>query len=695
MQEGDGFFRGLARGAGHIINVDSRPLLLAFAACAGAAVYMTLTVEPPLEWQLVLLAGITGALLLSRRYLRSDILYAFVIIGFGLALGGTAAAVKTRLVEAPMVTAETRPVMLEGWVTGVELGRRNERLNIRVHSISGYAAEQLPRHVRLTHMSRLEVSPGRFVRCWAVLRPPPSPTLAGDYDFRRQAYFEKLGAVGYVQGRCRGGALGKPVDMRDQLTLWIAAKRRQLALHVEEMAGERAGGLAAALVTGDRSFVRPGDRDALRDTGLAHLLAISGLHLSVVGGMTYLIFRRTLALVEPLALRLPVQKLAAIAALVACALYLVVSGASVSTQRAFIMATIVFAAVIFDRSAISLRTFSVAMIAIVLLQPESVVTPGFQMSFAATGGLVAAYEVWRRHRAGRDRVLGPIGFAWASIIVTSVVSDAATSPYALFHFDRISPVGLMTNFVVMPVVTFVTAPIAALTVLLSIFGYGDVGLRWFGQSLELVLALTHFFNDLSPGIVRIPVPMPAAALVCLSLALALSMGVTGWARLVGAAVMTLPAIWLWANAPKIVLHWSGSGDVYIADERGYVSKLSLARGDGLPPLRFAQAGDLAPCRDLACKYTSLNRINIDVLMRARAGGEEETYQISLRSMDNNGTTMIIGWEDIQRDGGLTIYLKHGRLMAARVPQCSSRPWQRCAAAAPAISPEPASGRRHS
>ncbi|MDT9150892.1 ComEC/Rec2 family competence protein, partial [Escherichia coli] len=89
------------------------------------------------------------------------------------------------------------------------------------------------------------------------------------------------------------------------------------------------------------------------------------------------------------------------------------------------------------------------------------------------------------------RVLGPIGFAWASIIVTSVVSDAATSPYALFHFDRISPVGLMTNFVVMPVVTFVTAPIAALTVLLSIFGYGDVGLRWFGQSLELVLALTH------------------------------------------------------------------------------------------------------------------------------------------------------------------------------------------------------------
>lgn len=148
---------------------------------------------------------------------------------------------------------------------------------------------------------------------------------------------------------------------------------------------------------------------------------------------------------------------------------------------------------------------------------------------------MAAYEVWRRHRAGRDRILGPIGFAWASIIVTSVVSDAATSPYSLFHFDRMSPVGLVTNFVVMPVVTFVTAPLAALTVLLSLFGYGDLGLRLFGQSLEVVLNLTHFFNDLSPGIVRMPVPMPAAALVCLSLALAISMGgngmgASGWCR---------------------------------------------------------------------------------------------------------------------------------------------------------------------
>lgn len=156
-------------------------------------------------------------------------------------------------------------------------------------------------------MSRLEVSPGRFVRCWAVLRPPPSPTLPGDYDFRRQTYFEQLGAVGYVQGRCRGDVLGAPAAAGDRISLWIAAKRRVLALHVKEVAGERAGGLAAALVTGDRSFVRPEDRDALRDTGLAHLLAISGLHLSIVGGMTYLIFRRTLALIEPLALRVPVK----------------------------------------------------------------------------------------------------------------------------------------------------------------------------------------------------------------------------------------------------------------------------------------------------------------------------------------------------------------------------------------------------
>lgn len=316
--------------------------------------------------------------------------------------------------------------------------------------------------------------------------------------------------------------------------------------------------------------------------------------------------------IEPLALRVPVQKIAAIVALAACASYLIISGASVSTQRAFIMAAIVFSSVIFDRAAISLRTFSIALMLVVLIQPESVVTLGFQMSFAATGGLIAAYEVWRIHRSGRERVLGPIGFAWASIVMTSVVSDAATSPFSLFHFDRLSPVGLLANFAVMPVVTFVTAPIAALTVLLSLVGQADLGLRLFGWSLEVVLEMTHHFYELSLGIVRVPVPMPPLALVCLSLALAAAMAFTGWARIAGAIALTLPAIFLWATAPRIVLHWSSSGDVFIANTSGYTERLALTKGTGLAPLRFSESPDTRLCETDDCQYASIRDTTVAI-----------------------------------------------------------------------------------
>lgn len=144
------------------------------------------------------------------------------------------------------------------------------------------------------------------------------------------------------------------------------------------------------------------------------------------------------------------------------------------------MAAIVFTAVLFGRSAISLRTFALALLEVVYLRPESVVTPGFQMSIAATGALIAVHDSRRIRRARQGRIWGPIGFAGASIVMTSVVSDAATPPYAHYHCDRVSPVGLMNNSAVMPVVTFVTAPLAALALILLPFGGGDLGPRLFG-----------------------------------------------------------------------------------------------------------------------------------------------------------------------------------------------------------------------
>lgn len=684
MQGGHRLLAQARADASALLGPELRPLLLAFASCGGAAAYLSMPAEPPFYVSLGVFAAISLVLVLVRQTRRSDGLYTLMVLLFGLGAGFSAAMIRAHSVAAPVISEETRPVMLEGWVTEVEPGQNGPRLRIKVHAIAGFSKAETPVTVRLTHTNRLEVFPGRFVRCWAVLRPPPAPSLPGDYDFRRQAYFEQLGAVGYVRGRCRGGVLGAPENMIEQVRLRIASKRRLLAEHVNTAAGERAGGLAAALITGDRSFLRHDDQEALRNTGLAHLLAISGLHLSIVGGLTYLIMRRGLALIEPLALRVPVQKLAAATALAACAAYLVMSGAGISTQRAFIMAAIVFTAVLFDRSAISLRTFSIAMMGLLFLWPESVVTPGFQMSFAATGALIVAYDAWRAHRSARDRTLGPLSFGFASIVMTSVVSDAATSPYALYHFDRISPVGLAANLSVMPVVTFITAPLAAIILLLLPFGAGDAGLRLFGYSLEVVLGLAHTFHDLSPGLIRVPVAMPAAALVLLSLSLAAAILVRGWTRLAAAALFFLPALWVWQETPKLVLHWSASGAAFLADDAGYMHRASLVRGQGLSPLRFQRAPDLPPCEAYACSYLAFAaaRITLEPEAGVSEGGESAPrIIIQMAPGTEPGTaetqSMTLEWPDVTSEGGISVYLRNGELVRQPPPACGQRIWSPC------------------
>jgi competence protein ComEC len=164
-----------------------RPLLLAFAACAGAAVYLTLPFEPPLV-ESVAASGAVAVLLLLVRYLRrSDGLYTVLVVFAGISAGFTAGLLKAREVEAPAILSETRPLMVEGWVTAIEPGQNGARLRIKVHAIAGLSPEQTPRQIRLTHMSSLEVFPGRFVRCWSVLRPARSDTSRGAAGVARLA----------------------------------------------------------------------------------------------------------------------------------------------------------------------------------------------------------------------------------------------------------------------------------------------------------------------------------------------------------------------------------------------------------------------------------------------------------------------------------------------------------------------------
>lgn len=592
----------------------------ALALASGAGAYFSLIDEPSiLAKSAIVFAGLVaaGALELTRRLGRLFALQPLILVLIaGLATGFALAWGHTVLRRPVMLDRPLERVMVEGWITGIDPHESGARVRLRVHAISGWPLSRTPRLARMTQMRGEVLSPGRFVRCYGQLRPPPGAVLPGDYDFRLQAYFDGLGAVGYVLGSCRGGALGPDPAARTELEL--AALRRRMAMRVAGAAGERSGGFAAALVSGDRSLMSEADREALRQSGLAHLLAISGLHLGLAGGLVYLFIWRALALWEGFALRVPVRRVAAAAALLAVTAYFLISGMSVATQRAWIMSVVFFGAILADRQAATARSLALAMILVVMTRPESTVSPGFQMSFAATGVLIAAFALWKRQAEtgrGRERgLLSRLRAAAGSILLTSVAGSVATAPFGLFHFGRMSVLGIIANIAAMPVISLVVVPSAGGALLLWPLGLQDYGLAIMGWGLGLVLDIAHAAGSAS---LELPwPPLPAIAAAGFGLAIAIFSIHEGRSRLLP-IIISAASIGLWLSTPSPLAWLLPGGDAFVREADAEWRHLIPADSEpGLPPLRFADTqnedADCSACATiLADGAGSLRRLTPD------------------------------------------------------------------------------------
>lgn len=661
------------------------PLVFAIGMMIGTIWYFSINFEPSMTGLLVLAGSGFSILIWAMRRTTPSVVIAGLMLLSGSVSGALSGSFATLRADHAAVQQPLGPVLVEGWITQAQPARRGVRLVLRVHSIDGLDAAQTPRTVRVTHISSLKTEPGRFVRCWAVLRPPPAPVIAGDYDFARQAWYAGLGAVGYVQGRCRGGVLGRPSAIVERVRLRISEGRRNLAMHVESASGDRAGGFAAALASGDRSFMQTADQEALRGSGLAHLLAISGLHMGIVGGLVFLIGWRTLSLIEPVALRWSVKKPAAGLALIACASYLIISGASVSTQRAFIMAAIIFGAVLLDRAALSLRSLSIAMIAVLILAPWSVLTPGFQMSFAATGALIATYEAWQkrlRDTPGTRR--RGISFWLKSLFVTSAVSSLATMPFAMYHFGRVAGLGLLANLAAMPIVSLVSAPFAAAALLLAPLGLDGWALRGFGLSLEWILTIAHYFAGFGAERPSAFPPMPALSLAGFSAAIISYCLLDRMkSRAISLFCFAALSIAVWLSSATDRIHWAPSGELFLEYSSGAVQRLAIIEGDGLAPLRFVDTLIDHRCQPgLVCEmdFETDTITYLDPDLNGQVPGPETTVVLSRQTALQPSTISgaeIIQWSDVVRENGVTLERRNRGWIKQDKPMCGHRPWRPC------------------
>lgn len=558
----------------------------------GIAAWFALPVKPS-SWEWLMVAGVAitslllaraARLLAERGHIGWQMADALRIGGLALALaaaGAGLAGLRSAQVAAPVL--EWRyygPV--EGRLIEIDRSARDRiRLTLDRVVLRDLSPDRTPDRVRLSLMGEASdhlPELGRSIMLTGHLGPPPGPAAPGSFDFRRHAWFERLGAVGYSRtpvmtvGPVQGG-------------IWSMHRARMaISSAIQTRIGGQKGAVAAALMTGDRSGIEEATNEVMRASNLYHIISISGLHMSMLAGFVYTAMRLALILAQGLGAPLPqaVHKLAALGALAAAAGYLWLSGGGVATERAFVMVAVMLCAILADRRAISLRTVALAATIILACNPEALISPGFQMSFAATIALILTYGPWSRISPHLPVWLRPL----LMLLISSFVAAMATSPIAAAHFNRMAQYGLLANLLAVPVMGTLVMPAGVIGALLAPIGLAGPALWVMGAGTSWMLRVAEFVAGLDGAVTAIPAP-PAAVVPLLGFGAALSVfcwrqGLTarrvtplsaGFAA--GLAMLAAAfALWLTASRPLILIAPEGEAVGIMTPQGRAISKPS-------------------------------------------------------------------------------------------------------------------------
>jgi competence protein ComEC len=509
----------------------------------GNVLYFAAEQEPAL-WAAVALAigMIIAAVLIRHRLIGFPLMVGVAAIAAGFAT----ACIKRAAIDHPVLPAVVWNVDITGFIEVREERERSDRIVVRVHHIEGPRLQQPLERVRVSVRKGTTPAVGSFVTFKARLTPPLEPLMPGGYDFARQMYFQGIGASGFALGAIRTAPPPTAADASLRYAMAIDGMRDAIDKRIRAVLTGDQAAIASALITGKRDAISTSVNDAMFISGIGHILSISGYHMVVVSGIVFFVLRALLALAPPG--RLPIKKWAALAALAAATFYLLLSGAEVATQRSYIMVAIVLIGVMVDRPTLTLRTLTVAALAVLLLAPEAIVHPSFQMSFAATLAIVSGYQGGlAAMRANADTPLSArlalIGAREiVGLVLISLLAGFATMLYSAYHFHRLTPYGVLTNLLTMPIASFWIMPTGIAGVVALPFGFDGFFWRLMGAGIEWMVAVSVWVASLPGAVGRIaafgtgPLLLGSAGLIVLGL-------LRSPLRLAGALLLTIATLW--------------------------------------------------------------------------------------------------------------------------------------------------------
>jgi competence protein ComEC len=689
---------------------------IAVAYGVGIVLYFTAEREPLVSVVVPIAAvgSIVAFLVRRSRFFPAAVMTASICAGFATA------TVRTTIVAHDVLVRPLYSVALSGFVEVREEREKTDRFVLRVTSMDDLrgARRALPevQRVRLSVKKGTAPIVGSFAELKASLSAPLTPLRPGSYDFARMLYFQGIGATGFVHGPIKVTA--PPEDGGLWLVYAVVVNKLQNAMDArirQSLSGDNRA-IASALLHGKRDAITTPVNDAMFISGLGHVLSISGYHMAVVAGIIFFVVRALLALFPPLTNGYPVKKWAALVAFAASLFYLLLSGNQVATQRSFFMTAVVLIAVMVDRRAITFRTLAVAALVVLFFAPESIVDPSFQMSFAATLGLVALVNggLPRLASASDNSLVGRIAL-WGgreviSLAFASMVAGFATTPYAAFVFHRATPYGILANLMAMPVVSAWVMPAGLLGIVAMPFGFDGVFWRLMDVGLDWMVWVSLWVASLPGAIGHVPA-FGSGALVLSTVGILILGLLKTSLRWSGAIVVAAAVIWVLATPQPDILVGADGVSVAARGADGRLSMVQTRKDLFLAKEWLAADADArlvtdpsvmqgGACDAAGCALKLSDGRYVAITRRADAFAddcEKALLIVTFRQPPPGCRAAVLGRDQLRSSGSMAIWRsRDGLVIEAARPKGFDRPWAHsdmAGQAAPAVLGETAPAAR--
>ena len=465
----------------------------------GIGIYFALPTEPSYWLTLVVIELVLLLAYICRFYpafLKMIAVLAIILAGF------TNIQLKTLYLSKNLPRPTEAEIYIRGQVIEQDTNY-NGRPRIVLGNMKNFDDENIKGHYRLTLMHKENIPPvGQCVELVASVGPTMTADMVGGYQPDRRLFFDGINGSGYVISGIY------KIDCDKKLGFWtrqIDKLRQNINSEIARILPTEQAAVAMAIITGNRDLMTNEQIENYRASGLAHFLSISGLHMSMIAGLMFFAVRLFMALIPALGLRYNSKRIAAVLSLIVSSAYLIISGSSVPTWRAYIMISLVLIAICFERRAITMRVLAIAAMIILVLSPQMLVNISFQLSFAAVVALVAFYEKFSliiervfssENRSLITKALFTVGGYLTGIAIASLVAGLATLPFAIYHFNNITIYTLLANLSAGPIIGIIIMPAVLLSLLLFPFGLEKLTLQFAGWGIETVNNITSYVSSL-------------------------------------------------------------------------------------------------------------------------------------------------------------------------------------------------------